>query len=94
MHFKSVNHFPRTTDAVNSLLNNVVDLHAQTVDLHAQTVDHCRNPATIAGFWQARLEILPESGDIRSLSPDFNDTVPDFSQSGQNGRDLARFRPL
>jgi len=39
-HFKSVNHFFQMTDAVDHLLNDAVDHH--------------RNPATVAGFRQAR----------------------------------------
>jgi hypothetical protein len=49
------------TDTVDPLLNDAVDLHVQAVD-------HRRNPATIAGFQQARFRYRVEYGHCRNLA--------------------------
>jgi hypothetical protein len=78
-------------DAVDSLLNN-------TVDLYVQAVDYCRiSTSQISTPVGTRIQqIKPKSGDVRQMSPDFGDTMPDSSQtswnlagSGQNFGDRA-----
>jgi hypothetical protein len=61
-------------DAVDSLLNNAVDLYVQAVD-YRQTPTRVR--AEIR-------QIMLESGDIRQPSPNFDNTVPDSSQASRN----------
>jgi hypothetical protein len=69
-------------DAVDSLLNNAVDLYIQAVD-------YCRiSTSQIPTLVGAEIrQIKPESDDVRQMSPDSEDTIPDF---GQTVRNLAR----
>jgi hypothetical protein len=61
-------------DAVDSLLNNAVDLYVQAIDY--------RQIPTPVGAGIRRS--MPKSGDIRQLSPDSGGIVPDSGQIGWN----------
>jgi hypothetical protein len=66
-------------NAVDSLLNNAVDLYVQTVDYH--WIPTSQIP-TLVG---ARIrQIMPESSDVRQPSPDSGHIGPVSDQSGQN----------
>lgn len=56
--------------AVDSFLNNAVDLYIQAVE-------YCRISTS---------QIPTNQAGIRQTSPDSGDTVPDFGQTGQSGR--------
>jgi hypothetical protein len=84
MIFKSANYFFQMVDAVDHLLNDAVDLHAQAVDQQ-------QNLATIAEFrhWSesasARIwKFLPESDSVRLPLPDSSYTLPERQGSDQN----------
>jgi hypothetical protein len=71
-------------DAVDSLLNNAVDLYVQAVDYrHIST-------SQISISVGARIrQIMPEFGDIRQPSPDSSSTLPDSGQTGRISGYLA-----
>jgi len=100
--FKRINHFPETADVVDHLLNDAVDLHAQVVDhrrILRQAIFRHWSESAGAGIWK----FLSESSDVWPPSLDFNDTVPNSSQTSRNparmvgsrpsGRDLTEIRP-
>jgi hypothetical protein len=68
-------------DAVDSFLNNAVDLYVQTVDYCQISTSQILTPVG-AGIRQ----IKPKSGDVRQMSPDSGNIMPD---SGQNAGDPA-----
>jgi hypothetical protein len=72
-------------DAIDSFLNNAVDLYVQAVDYCRISTSQIQTPIG-AGIRQ----IKPESGDVRHMSPDSGDVMPD---SGQTGRIPAQIRP-
>jgi hypothetical protein len=57
MLFKSVNHFPKTANAFDPLLNDTADLHVQTVDHHRNLAGAGirRRPVTVAKIWSAQI---------------------------------------
>jgi len=59
-------------DAIDSFLNNAVDLYVQAVDYCRTSTSQILTPVG-AGIQQ----IKPESGDVRQMSPDSGDTMPD-----------------
>jgi hypothetical protein len=68
-------------DAVDSLLNNALDLYVQAIDYCQISTSQIPTPLG-AGIRQ----IKPESGDVRQMSPNSGDTIPDSSH-------LARIWP-
>jgi hypothetical protein len=73
-------------DAVDSFLNNAVDLYIQAVKYCRISTSQIPTPVG-AGIRQIR----SESGKIWQTSPDSGDIVPD---SGQTGRDPGQIRPF
>lgn len=65
-------------DAVDSLLNNAVDLYVQAVDY--RRIPTSQTPTLVSAEIR---QIMPESGDVLQPSLDSSDTVPD---SGHFGR--------
>jgi hypothetical protein len=72
-------------DAVDSFLNNAVDLYVQAVE-------YCRiSTSQIPTLVGAGIrQIRPESCEIRETSPVSGDIMPDSGQTGRSGRISAR----
>jgi hypothetical protein len=66
-------------DAVDSLLNNAVDLYVQAI--HYRRILKSQIPTLVGAEIQ---QIMPESGDFRQSSPDFVSIVPNSTQAGWN----------
>jgi hypothetical protein len=64
-------------DAVDSLLNNVVDFYVQAVDYCRISTSQIPTPVGA----EIR-QIKPKSGDVQQMSPDSGDTMSDSGQSG------------
>jgi len=76
-----LNKFWKMVDAVDFFLNNAVDLYVQAVDYCRISTSQIPTPVG-AGI----LQIKPESKDVRQMSQDSGDIMPDSGQTGRNGR--------
>jgi hypothetical protein len=72
-------------DAVDSFLNNAVDLYIQAVEYCRISTSQIPTPIGV-GIRQIR----PESGEIWQTLPGSGDTMPDSGQTGQNLAKAAR----
>jgi len=68
--FKSINHFPQTTDAFDHLLNDAINRHVQAIDHHRNLAGAGiqQRSVTTAGFRPP----LSESGQSRFQRPELS----------------------